>query len=107
MLEEAIACFGNVLGTALQYVHDADDGRQRRAQLVSGVLDELALALARALAFGDVVDDQDRGFGCRRRNPFDPEEMVVGLDKRAARRGIGAEKPRREVTERELRPRIV
>jgi hypothetical protein len=106
VLEEAIACFGNVLGAALQHVHDADDGRQRRAQLVRGVFDELALALACALAFGDVVDDQDRGLGGRGRNPLDPEEMVVGLDERAARRGIGPEERRREVTEREIRPRI-
>jgi len=34
---------------------------------VRGVLDELALAPARALALGDVFDDQDRGLGRRGR----------------------------------------
>ena len=71
-----------------------------------GVLHELALALARALALGDVFDDQDRGLGRRGRKPFYPVEMAVGLDEPAARRGIGAEEGGRELPERKIRPRI-
>ena len=104
VLEEAVACFGNVLGAALQHVHDADNGCQRRPQFVRGVLDELALAPARALALGDVFDDQDRGLGRRGWKPFDPEEVVVALDEPAARRWIGLEEPLGQLSQREVGP---
>ena len=53
------------------------------------------------------MEDQDcRVVGRGRREPFDPEEVMVGLDERAAGRRIRTEELHGKISKRELRPRL-
>ena len=56
--EEAVPLGGILLRSRLQHLDGADDCRQRRAQLVRGVRDELALGELPPLLLGQVVDDE-------------------------------------------------
>ena len=72
--EEAVALDGILLRAGLEHLDGADDRRQRRAQLVRGVRDELALGQLPPLLLGQVVDDEQRpvGLGLGR----DPDDAV-------------------------------
>jgi len=61
--EEAVARHGILLRAGLEHLDGADDRRQRRAQLVRRVRDELALGQLAPLLLGQVVDDQERPVG--------------------------------------------
>ena len=78
MPEEAVALDGILLRARLEHLDRADDRRQRRAQLVRGVRDELPLGELPPLLLGQVVDDEQRpvrlGLG---RDPGDPVGVLL------------------------------
>ena len=101
MLEEAVPRFRDVLGAALEDVHDADDRGERRPELMGGVLDELALAPPRLLALGHVFDDQDRVLRLLGgRDTLDPERPVLGPREAFYCRRLRVEQARRQLPQR-------
>ena len=78
--EEAVALDGILLRAGLEHLDRADDRRQRRAQLVRRVGDELALGELAPLLLGEVVDDEQRPVG-------------LGLGRDARRRRTRAARP--------------
>ena len=69
--EEAVALDRIVLRARLQHLDRADDRRQRRAQLVRGVRDELALGELAALLLGQVVEHDQHRVALRLRRDAD------------------------------------
>ena len=99
---------GFVLRAALQHLDRADDRRQRRAQLVRRVRDELALGELAPLLLREVVEhDQHRVALGLRRNADERERMLfVRMHVRLRERRIGLEEARREPAQREGAPRL-
>ena len=60
-LDEAVALLGVVFGARLEDVNGAPDGRQRCAEFVGCVRDELAFCAFAPLALGDVGQDEHGG----------------------------------------------
>ena len=63
--EETVALGGILLGAGLEHLDGADDRRERCAELVRRVRDELALGELSPLLLGQVVDDEQRPVGVR------------------------------------------
>ncbi len=106
--EEAVALGGILLRAGLENLDRADDRRERRAQLVRGVRDELALGELAPLLLGEVVDDEERPVGVGlRRDPDDAVRVVlVGRDVDVRRRRALLEEGLRELAEPEAGPRL-
>ena len=105
--EEEVALGVEVLRPRLKDLDRARDRGQRRAQLVRGVRDELALASLAALALGDVDQDEDRGRLRPAGKPLQPERaIVVGANDQVQLLRAGIVQARGELPERRLRPGV-
>src|ERR1051326_784015 len=79
MSEEAVAFLRHVACAGLEPLDCARDRRQRRSQLVGGVVDELALGAPAPLALRDVCDDEEHGVEATGRNPCHVEDTLAVL----------------------------
>jgi len=106
--EEAVALCRVVLRARLQHLDRADDRRQRRAQLVRGVRDELALGELAPLLLGEVVEHDQHRVALGLRGDADEREraVVVGAYVRLRGRAVGVEQPLDELAQREALPRL-
>ena len=106
--EEAVALDGILLRAGLQDLDRADDRRQRRAQLVRGVRDELALGELAPLLLGEVVDDEQRpvGVGLGRDADDAVRVVLVGRHVHVGGRRALLEERLRELAEAEAGPRL-
>ena len=106
--EEAVALDGIVLRARLQHLDGADDRRQRRAQLVRRVRDELALGELAPLLLGQVVEHDQHRVALGLRGDADERERVllVGVTCACASDAAGSKSAGGEVAQREAEPRL-
>ena len=106
--EEAVPLGGILLRSRLQHLDGADDCRQRRAQLVRGVRDELALGELPPLLLGQVVDDEQGPVRLGLGGDADDavRVLLVGCHVHLRDGRPFVEQPRGELAELEALPRL-
>ncbi len=108
MPEEPVALDRILLRARLQHLDRADDRRQRRAQLVRRVRDELALRELAPLLLREVVEHDHHRVALGLRRDADEREglFLARGHVRLRERRAGVEEPLGEVAQREAAPRV-